>query len=145
VCPPVSPISSIDMRHITNGDFLNNGRFGGWHSRYSGNPNNLRVRKISKQRNSQGVYEGVVQYRGPRGNWKTKKDNGGKSTFFPDKWSPQVIDAEIRSAHIDAINRGQTGGGVVRGKSSSGIEIEMILRREGNSGFVVRSEYPIMK
>ena len=130
-------VSSIDMQHITRGDFVR-GRFGGWHSRYLGNPSGRRIKKIVSQRNSQGIYEAKVQYRAKTGKWKRKANI---STFYPDSWNPQKISSEIHSAYLAGISQGKSG--VFIAKSASGVRIKIVTKRDGIDKVKIRTAFPI--
>lgn len=111
------------IRHILMGN-VRNDAFGGCH--YAGIKYEQRkiLPNTKKILNDYGVYRAKVMLGG-----KLKKGNGGYSTFFPDKMTPQEI--------IDAINEAYDNrvfvpgsGNVYNGFSKGGIEIQMYLTKD---------------
>ena len=124
----------MNVKHIFHGEINQIGRAVGFHHRGSiGHQRYTRIRRITKPRNAQGVYEAEVELYDPnRGGWIIKPT---RSTFFPDSWSrAQVLD-EIRGAFN---NRTFTSGKKWNGISPSGLKIEGYLDNAGN----INTAYP---
>ena len=85
-----------------------------------------------------GAYEAKIKVPDPNnpGKYLEKTNNGGKATMFPDNWTENRIKVEIDNVLKNPNN--QVGKSVWRGKSSTGVKIEVIYR-EGK----VITAYPI--
>ncbi|WP_165963888.1 EndoU domain-containing protein [Actinomadura sp. KC216] len=78
----------------------------GFHHRYQGkNPPTARVRRdangneLKDPPNSHGAYRAKVDVRDEDGTWYRKN---GKSSFFPDSWTPKQVDEAINTAFKNA-------------------------------------------
>ncbi|RKN48675.1 hypothetical protein D7223_09390 [Micromonospora endolithica] len=74
----------------------------GYHYRPGGQDfENRRIGQVLRRDNTTGVYEAKVEfYKDPPGQWMPKVGQG-RSTFFPDDWTPGQVDAAVTSAFKD--------------------------------------------
>ena len=123
------------------GDISAGGKITGYHHRFGGSDSgSIRLVEITRKgRGAKGgngaIYEGVVEYVDSRGVAHRKS-----STFFPDSWTTERVIAEINSSIINAAGGGKNLSGTVRGKSASGVVIEMVIR----SG-KLDTAYPVLR
>jgi hypothetical protein len=75
----------------------------GWHYRPGGRDwPNRRIDPATVRSHPTGAYSARAQYfdstAPPNGAWRDKKGNGGRSSFFPDHWTPSEVDNAITTA-----------------------------------------------
>ncbi|MGG3510300.1 WXG100 family type VII secretion target [Paenibacillus lautus] len=106
------------LNHIFDGEILKNGNANGFH--YEGMPNSKAniVGNIDPP-NEFGVYQANVEISGVL--------KGPKSTFFPKEWTPQQVVDAVNEAFNNKVN---IKNNKYIGKTSSGMEIEIILRND---------------
>jgi hypothetical protein len=104
----IKRIEKPRYQHIFLGNVNRRARKGtGFHHRYQGkNPPTARVRRhpttgneLRDPPNSHGAYKAKVDVRDEDGQWYEKR---GKSSFFPDHWTPKQVDEAINSAFKNA-------------------------------------------
>lgn len=132
--PDVSNFKTGALEHIFEGEINRRGRAVGLH--YKDYPTTKgRIIEGSKSTvNELGIYTGRVEVNGV-----CKVANGGKSTFFPEDWTPyQVVDA-INEAYI---NREFVPGTINTyiGEISNGMQIEMYIDSRTNK---IISAFPL--
>ncbi|WP_227793451.1 EndoU domain-containing protein [Paenibacillus guangzhouensis] len=114
------------LNHIFDGEILKNGNANGFH--YEGMPNsNGKIVGNIDPPNEFGVYQANVEISGVL--------KGPKSTFFPKEWTPQQV--------IESVNEAFNNKVIIKnnkylGKTSTGMEIEFILRNDK-----IISAYPV--
>lgn len=114
------------LSHIFGGEILKNGNANGFH--YEGMPNsNGRIVGKVDTPNEFGVYQANVEINGV--------PKGPKSTFFPKEWTPQQVIDSVNEAYNNKVN---IKNNKYIGKTSSGMEVELILRNDK-----IISAYPI--
>ena len=111
--------------HIFEGDINKRGQSGGYHyDMVEGTSGNIIEGTKGPALNDAGIYEAKVEVNGI-----PKKANGGYSTFFPDRMSPQEVVDAINEAYetrvFDANSRN-----TYEGISKNGIKITMYLDSE---------------
>ena len=112
--------------HIFEGDINRRGQAGGYHyDMVEGTSGSIIEGTKSPALNDAGVYEAKVEVNGI-----PKKANGGYSTFFPDRMSPQEIVDTINEAYSNKIYQ-EGSRGIYVGNSKEGIKIRMILTDDG--------------
>ena len=108
--------------HIFEGDINRKGRAGGYHyDMVEGTSGSIIEGTKSPTLNDAGVYEAKVEVNGI-----PKTGNGGYSTFFPDRMSPQEVVDTINEAYS---NKVLAYGNKYIGKSSNGLKIGMYIRK----------------
>ncbi|MFC9706625.1 EndoU domain-containing protein [Paenibacillus sp. NPDC056933] len=114
------------LSHIFGGEILKNGNANGFH--YEGMPdsNGKIIGKVDTP-NEFGVYQANVEINGV--------PKGPKSTFFPKEWTPQQVIDSVNEAFNNKVN---IKNNKYIGKTSTGMEIELILRNDK-----IISAYPI--
>ena len=131
--PPPPPPPPVNWSHIFEGEINPSGRAVGFHARPGGvDPAGARVSKMLKQPDARGVYEAEIEIGDASGRWIGKN---GKSSFYPDSWSPAMVKTEVMSAYA---NRVQGPRGYWTGRSSSGVQI---TGYEGPAG--IKTAYPV--
>ncbi|WP_230202487.1 EndoU domain-containing protein [Paenibacillus ihumii] len=114
------------LSHIFDGEILKNGNANGFH--YEGMPNsNGKIVGNVDPPNEFGVYQANVEINGVL--------KGPKSTFFPKEWTPQQVIDSVNEAFNNKVN---IINNKYIGKTSTGMEIEFILRNDK-----IISAYPI--
>ncbi|AWB46070.1 hypothetical protein DCC85_19110 [Paenibacillus sp. CAA11] len=114
------------LNHIFDGEILKNGNANGFH--YEGMPNsNGKIVGNVDPPNEFGVYQANVEINGVL--------KGPKSTFFPKEWTPQQVIDSVNEAFNNKVN---IKNNKYIGKTSTGMEIEFILRNDK-----IISAYPI--
>ncbi|MGG4202885.1 EndoU domain-containing protein [Paenibacillus jamilae] len=114
------------LNHIFDGEILKNGNANGFH--YEGMPSsNGKIVGNIDPPNEFGVYQANIEINGVL--------KGPKSTFFPKEWTPQQV--------IDSVNEAFNNKVIIKnnkyiGKTSTGMEIEFILRNDK-----IISAYPV--
>ena len=111
--------------HILNAEIKGKKVVGG-HSIANGN---IRVDKVVKAPNANGVYEAKISVRDPNnpGKFLSKTNNNGKSTMFPDSWTSDRIKVEVdyayknRVPHPDPLKASK---GMWQGVTKSGVKVE---------------------
>ena len=112
--------------HIFEGDINRKGRAGGYHyDMVEGTSGSIIESTKGPVLNDAGIYEAKVEVNGT-----PKKANGGKSTFFPDRMSPQEVVDSINEAYSNKIYQ-EGSRGVYIGNSKEGIKIKMFLTDDG--------------
>ena len=107
--------------HIFEGD-IRRGQAGGYHyDMVEGTSGSIIEGTKSPTLNDAGVYEAKVEVNGI-----PKTGNGGYSTFFPDRMSPQEVVDTINEAYS---NKVLSNGNEYIGKSSNGLKIGMYIRK----------------
>jgi len=110
--------------HIFEGDINRRGQAGGYHyDMVEGTSGSIIEGSKGPVLNDAGIYEAKVEVNGI-----PKKANGGYSTFFPDRMSPQEVVDTINEAYS---NMELMDGSRYSGTSRNGIDIEIILNSEG--------------
>jgi RHS repeat-associated protein len=122
-------VQTIEMAHITGAHMTAGGKVTGYHTRSGGADLAGWTVKVTRGPDKNGVYEALVFFNG-----KAKKANGGKSTFFPDHWSEDQIQAEIMSAYMRS-----EGDNVWSGVSASGVSIKGFFE-----GGRITSAFPVL-
>lgn len=125
--------------HVFYGNF-NGKSFGGFHHIPGGVVPSGRIIEYTGKR-SGGFYEAIVYAEKAPGKYIRKAANGGKSTFFPDSWSQEMIKTVINSALIQT--RGKTGLVPLRSVSAqnvNGVYIQVVVR-----GGELITAFPIIK
>ena len=107
--------------HSFEGD-IRSGQAGGYHyDMVEGTSGSIIEGTKSPTLNDAGVYEAKVEVNGI-----PKTGNGGYSTFFPDRMSPQEVVDTINEAYS---NKVLSNGNEYIGKSSNGLKIGMYIRK----------------
>ncbi|UPK44902.1 EndoU domain-containing protein [Paenibacillus pabuli] len=114
------------LSHIFGGEILKNGNANGFHYEGMPNSNGKIVGKVDTP-NEFGVYQANVEINGV--------PKGPKSTFFPKEWTPQQVIDSVNEAFNNKVN---IKNNKYIGKTSTGMEIELILRNDK-----IISAYPI--
>ncbi|WP_175480630.1 EndoU domain-containing protein [Paenibacillus sp. OK003] len=114
------------LSHIFGGEILKNGNANGFHYEGMPNSNGKIVGKVDTP-NEFGVYQANVEINGV--------PKGPKSTFFPKEWTPQQVIDSVNEAFNSKVN---IKNNKYIGKTSTGMEIELILRNDK-----IISAYPI--
>lgn len=83
----------------------------GYHYRPGGQDfPNRRIRQVVKRDPVTGVYEAKVEFfKNPPGQWMPKVGQG-RSTFFPDHWTPAQVDEAVTSAFKGATSKDPVKG-----------------------------------
>src|SRR5699024_2753965 len=110
------------LEHILEGELNHNGQATGFHYEQLPTKKGEVIEGTKTEENEFGVYEAEVIVSDVK-----KNSNGGKSTFFPDKWDTQNV--------IDAINesydaRTYINGNTYEGITSDGLVIRMYLDQQ---------------
>lgn len=122
------------LEHILEGEINKRGKAVGFH--YEGFPTTKGnvIEGTKSIPDNLGVYTGKVEVSGV-----PKTSNGGKSTFFPENWTPQDV--------VDAINEAFTNKEFVQGTRNTyigelknGMQIEMYIDSTTNK---IISAFPI--
>ena len=109
------------LSHIFEGDLNRRGQSGGYHyDMVESTSGSIIEGTKGPDLNDAGVYEARVEVNGI-----PKKANGGYSTFFPDRMSPQEVVDTINEAYS---NKVLAQGNKYIGKSSNGLKIGMDIR-----------------
>jgi filamentous hemagglutinin len=82
-------------------------------------PAGARVVEVTKVPDANGVYKARVAVKDPVTGAEVPKKL--ESSFFPDSWSAERVEAEVSSAYA---NRVEIAPGHCKGKSTSGVSIE---------------------
>ena len=111
--------------HILNAEIKGNKVVGG-HSIANGN---IRVDKVVKAPNANGVYEAKISVRDPNnpGKFLSKTNNNGKSTMFPDSWTSDRIKVEVDYAYKNRVPHSdplKASKGMWQGVTKSGVKVE---------------------
>ena len=129
-----SEVPKFDFRHIIDGEITKNGKGSAGGHKVG---ENVRVTRIFKISDKNGVYQAKVEIYNPTKNiWQEK---GAKTTMFPDDWSIEKTKWEINGAwnssdfRIDVTEKGIGW----EGTSPSGIKIEGYLNNKGNTAYPV--------
>ncbi len=129
------PIFNTRKTNHIRGEFNSGGAFVGYHSRFGGSDRSgVRVLNIVRPAggNRNKIYGGTVQVL-KDGVWVNKR--GGFSTFWPDGWNLQRIQAEVNAVYNTAVTRGFSGSGTFTRKGPSGFDV--LVQAEG--GVIVRT------
>lgn len=129
----------VDADHILDGEVKNKGGTNvaqGYHLE-SGDVKTARIVDGTKSKpDARGVYTAQVQVQDANGTWITKSQ---PSTFFPENWTPEQAEREIREAYA---NSGTVdAGGAWTGKSSSGMTIKGYVDRPTRTR--ITTAYPV--
>lgn len=109
----------------------------GYHHRYQGHDDADRRVTVRDRDPNTGVYRGDVQMKGPNGQWISKPQG---STFFPDNWTPQRVNASIEKAFA---NREVSKDGKRWSAVVDGVLIQGSFKRNGKqNGW--DSAWPVM-
>ncbi|MEV6350215.1 EndoU domain-containing protein [Actinoplanes sp. NPDC051851] len=113
-------MSTERLRHTLVGE--RDGRSAGFHHRPDGiDPPGAKLIKVTRRDQRTGVYEGEVAMQNrSTGEWKQKR---GKSTFFPDHWTPEQVDNAVDRAFREGATKDPETGrwqGSFRGVDLSG-------------------------
>jgi len=84
----------------------------------------------SKVELGNGVYMAKIRKKDATGNWATKRDNDGYSTFFPDSWDEERTLKEITFAFGNKVGE-LCRSSQFKGKTTEGIEIFFHLDSNG--------------
>ena len=111
--------------HILNAEIKGKKVVGG-HSIASGN---IRVDKVVKAPNANGVYEAKISVRDPNnpGKFLSKTNNNGKSTMFPDSWTSDRLKVEVDYAYKNRVPHSdplKASKGMWQGVTKSGVKVE---------------------
>ena len=110
--------------HILNAEIKGKKVVGG-HSIASGN---IRVDKVVKAPNANGVYEAKISVRDPNnpGKFLSKTNNNGKSTMFPDSWTSDRLKVEVDYAYKNRVPHSdplKASKGMWQGVTKSGVKV----------------------
>ena len=111
--------------HILNAEIKGKKVVGG-HSIANGN---IRVDKVVKAPNANGVYEAKISVRDPNnpGKFLSKTNNNGKSTMFPDSWTSDRLKVEVDYAYKNRVphpDPSKASKGMWQGVTKSGVKVE---------------------
>ena len=111
--------------HILNAEIKGKKVVGG-HSIANGN---IRVDKVVKAPNANGVYEAKISVRDPNnpGKFLSKTNNNGKSTMFPDSWTSDRLKVEVDHAYKNRVphpDPSKASKGMWQGVTKSGVKVE---------------------
>lgn len=84
------------LRHMVEGESRK-----GYHYRPGGEDfPDRRIGTVLRRDQNTGAYEAKVEFRNanPPPDWQPKQGNQGKSTFWPDSWTPAQVDNAVTSA-----------------------------------------------
>ena len=122
------------LKHILEGEVNGKGNAVGFHYKGMSSSKGKTISGTKTTLNEVGVYEAKVEVNGI-----PKVNNGGRSTFFPDTWSPQEV--------VDAINEAFKNKQFVEGtrntyigKLSNGMKIQMFIDSTTNK---IISAFPV--
>lgn len=87
------------------------------------NPNQHKLVKVTKEPNSKGIWEAVIQAKIPREETWITKDT--PSTLFPSSWSKDDLDLNIKQAYS---NMHKVSSTIYKGTTKSGITIVFIIK-----------------
>ncbi len=122
------------LKHIFDGEINGRGKAVGFHYEDFPGTKGKVIEGTRSKPNKEGVYTGKVEIEGVK-----KTANHGKSTFFPEDWTPQQV--------VDAINEAYRDREFVKGskntyigESKEGVEISMYINDE--TGKII-SAFPV--
>lgn len=119
------------IEHIFEGQVNARGKAVGYHYKgIEGTSGNV-IPETESSTNNFGIYKAKVEVNGI-----PKTANGGFSSFYPKSMSPQEVIGSINEAYR---NRVYIRGNTYSGLTSSGVEIEMFLDKNGK----IISAYPV--
>ena len=119
------------IEHIFEGQVNARGKAVGYHYKgIEGTSGNV-IPETESSTNNFGIYKAKVEVNGI-----PKTANGGFSSFYPKSMSPQEVIGSINEAYR---NRVYIRGNTYSGLTSSGMEIEMFLDKNGK----IISAYPV--
>lgn len=122
------------LEHILEGEINSRGKAVGFHYEDFPGTKGKVIEGTESKENKYGVYTAKVEVDGVK-----KTSNGGKSSFFPEDWSPQQV--------VDAINEAYNDKEFVKGSKNSyigetkdGMEISMYIDQKTDQ---IISAFPV--
>ncbi|HRI02057.1 MAG TPA: EndoU domain-containing protein, partial [Saprospiraceae bacterium] len=130
-------IGDTGLKHIFHGEIKAGQAFGVHHisAVKDGTASIVSGSKVSLGPKNSGVYNAKVKVKDENGNFISKTDNDGYSTFFPDSWDELKTMDKIREAqnNIVKVISENSGTKVILGQTAEGIKIRITTYSKFNN------------